>query len=215
MPIGIGMLLFPDLTQLDLTGPFEMLHRVPDTTVHLLWKDTRPVRATSGLTLYPTTSLADSPTERAACPAVSVGCRWPRTRRSCASCARRRRGRVTSRRCALVRYCWARRACSTATKGDDPLGLRRSPAVVGARYRPGHVVVDRNRITGGGVTAGIDFGLRLAAELAGSGGARDPAQPGFDPAPPFDCGHPDNADPEMVAVVRHRLAAREAEFAQR
>src|SRR5215831_21399298 len=61
MPIEIGMLLFPDLTQLDLTGPFEMLHRVPDTSVHLLWKDTRPVRATSGLTLYPTTALGDSP----------------------------------------------------------------------------------------------------------------------------------------------------------
>ena len=54
----------------------------------------------------------------------------------------------------------------------------------GARYRPGRVVVDRNRITGGGVTAGIDFGLRLAAELAGETVARaDPARPRIQPCP--------------------------------
>jgi cyclohexyl-isocyanide hydratase len=86
----------------------------------------------------------------------------------------------------------------------------------GARYRPGRVVVDRNRITGGGVTAGIDFGLRLAGELAGETVARA-IQLGleYDPAPPYDCGHPDKADSAMVAMVRQRLAAREAEFAQR
>src|SRR6266567_3977961 len=47
MTTHIGMLLFPRLTQLDLTGPFEVLHRVPDTQVHLVWKDTQPVRADS------------------------------------------------------------------------------------------------------------------------------------------------------------------------
>ena len=52
MPIEIGMLLFPELTQLDLTGPFEVLHRVPGARVHLVWKDTRPVRAQAGLTIH-------------------------------------------------------------------------------------------------------------------------------------------------------------------
>ncbi len=86
----------------------------------------------------------------------------------------------------------------------------------GARYRKGRVVVDRNRFSGGGVTAGIDFGLHLAAELAGETVARA-IQLGieYNPAPPYDCGHPDNADPAMVAMIRQRLAAREAEFARR
>ena len=56
MTLQIGMLLYPGLTQLDLTGPFEVLHRLPDARVHLVWKDTQPVRADSGLGLVPTTT---------------------------------------------------------------------------------------------------------------------------------------------------------------
>jgi cyclohexyl-isocyanide hydratase len=69
------------------------------------------------------------------------------------------------------------------------------------------VVVDRNRITGGGVTAGIDFGLRLAAELAGENVAKA-IQLGleYDPEPPFRSGHPDVAEPALVEQVRHRFA---------
>ena len=68
------------------------------------------------------------------------------------------------------------------------------------------VVVDRNRITGGGVTAGIDFGLRLAAELASEDVAKQ-IQLGieYDPEPPFRSGHPDTAEPALVAAVRARL----------
>jgi cyclohexyl-isocyanide hydratase len=73
----------------------------------------------------------------------------------------------------------------------------------GARPVRKRVVVDRTRITGGGVTAGIDFGLTLAAELAGEAIAKG-IQLGleYDPAPPFGCGHPDIAEPDVVATVR-------------
>jgi len=57
----LGMLLFPQLTQLDLTGPFEVFHRIPDAKVHLVWKDLEPVRAESGLAMLPTTTFADCP----------------------------------------------------------------------------------------------------------------------------------------------------------
>src|SRR5215213_4043138 len=59
--MNLGMLLFPGLTQLDLTGPFEVFHRIPGAKVHLVWKDLQPVRADSGLGLLPTTTLADCP----------------------------------------------------------------------------------------------------------------------------------------------------------
>lgn len=61
MTLHIGMLLFPRITQLDLTGPFEVLHRVPGAQVHLVWKNADLVRAESGLGIQPTTTLARCP----------------------------------------------------------------------------------------------------------------------------------------------------------
>jgi cyclohexyl-isocyanide hydratase len=82
-------------------------------------------------------------------------------------------------------------------------------APCGAINASGRVVVDRNRITGGGVTAGIDFGRRVAAALAGEHVARS-IELGieYNPEPPFRCGHPDLADPALVREVRARLTAR-------
>src|SRR5688572_24293846 len=65
MTIQIGLLLYPGLTQLDLTGPFELFHRVPGASVHLVWKTLDLVRADSGLGLAPSTTLE-------ACPALDV-----------------------------------------------------------------------------------------------------------------------------------------------
>ncbi|MES1177947.1 MAG: hypothetical protein ABUL62_26730 [Myxococcales bacterium] len=78
------------------------------------------------------------------------------------------------------------------------------------------VVVDRNRITAGGVTSGIDFGLRLAAEMYGEQVARA-IQLGieYDPAPPFDSGSPERASPELIQLVRERLASSWREYAAR
>jgi cyclohexyl-isocyanide hydratase len=206
----IGMLLFPGLTQLDLTGPFEVLHRVPDTEVHLLWKDTAPVRAGSGLAILPTAALEAAPpldvvfvpggfgqVELMGDEAVLAFLRehGGRARYVTAVCT----GSLLLGAAGLL----AGYQATTHWAYVDLL------ARFGARHVPGRVVVDRNRITGGGVTAGIDFGLRLAAELAGEDTARA-IQLGleYDPDPPFDSGHPDVADPELVARVRALLAAR-------
>ena len=61
MRFQIGLLLFPNLTQLDLTGPYEVFTKFPDTDVHLLWKTLDPVTAGGGMRLMPTTTFADSP----------------------------------------------------------------------------------------------------------------------------------------------------------
>ncbi|MFO0555671.1 MAG: DJ-1/PfpI family protein [Polyangiaceae bacterium] len=84
----------------------------------------------------------------------------------------------------------------------------------GARPVHERVVIDRNRVTGGGVTAGIDFALRLVGELAGEAVARRIAlELEYDPAPPFGPGHPRAAAPELVRAVRDGFAARSAERA--
>jgi cyclohexyl-isocyanide hydratase len=84
--------------------------------------------------------------------------------------------------------------------------------LVGAIPDPQRVVVDRNRITGGGVTAGIDVALQIVAEACG----REVAEQiqlhlEYDPRPPFRAGHPREAPAALVAAARAKMAARHAE----
>jgi cyclohexyl-isocyanide hydratase len=212
MTAHIGMLLYPGLTQLDLTGPFEVLHRLPDTQVHLVWKDTRPVRADSGMQLVPDTTLAGCPPLDVVFVPGGFGQIDLMTDpvvldflRASARTARH----VTS-------VCTGALLLGAAGLLDGYQATTHWAFVellerYGARHAPGRVVVDRDRITGAGVSAGIDFALRLAAELAGEDVARA-IQLGmeYDPDPPFRSGHPDVADPELVARVRARLVSRGA-----
>jgi cyclohexyl-isocyanide hydratase len=213
MTLHIGMLLYPGLTQLDLTGPFEVLHRLPDAQVHLVWKDTQPVRADSGLVLVPTTSFADCPPLDVVFVPGGFG-QLPLMSDPEVLGFLRTHG-------ATARYVTA--VCTGALLLGAAGLLAGYQAAThwawaellpgfGARHAPGRVVIDRNRITGGGVTAGIDFALTLAAEIAGEQTARA-IQLGleYNPAPPFDSGHPDVADPELVAAVRARLQGRGAD----
>lgn len=210
--MNIGMLLFPRLTQLDLTGPFEVLHRIPGATVHLVWKDTNPVSAESGLAIVPTMTLA-------ACPQLDVVVvpggwgqvdlmtdnevlDWLR--------AQARHARYMTAVCTGALVLGAA-GLLEGYRATTHWAWTEQLAGFGATHAPGRVVKDRDRITGGGVTAGIDFGLTLAAELAGEDIAKA-IQLGleYNPAPPFSCGHPDVADPNLVAIVRARLDARRA-----
>ena len=63
----VGLLLFPKITQLDLAGPYEVFCRMPGAAVHLLWKDTQPIKSEWGLELRPDTRFDD-------CPALDVFC---------------------------------------------------------------------------------------------------------------------------------------------
>jgi cyclohexyl-isocyanide hydratase len=201
------MLLFPGLTQLDLTGPFEFLHRVPDAEVHLVWKNLEPVRATSGMRILPTKTLGDCPAidvlvvpggfgtaQQMADPAVLD---WLATSG--------RRARYVTSVCTGALLLGAAGLLDGYEATTHWAYLDLLPAL-GARPVRRRVVIDRNRITGGGVTAGIDFGLRLVAELAGERVAQA-IQLGleYDPEPPFRRGHPDVAEPAVVDIVRKSL----------
>jgi cyclohexyl-isocyanide hydratase len=217
----IGMLLYPRLTQLDLTAPFELFHRVPDSQVHLLWKDRAPVVADSGLGLLPTTTLSAAPPldvvfvpggsgvdEVLADAAVLdfLGTQGARARYVTSVCT----GALVLGAAGLLRG--FRAATHWAYMDLLP--------IVGAIPTPERVVVDRNRITAGGVTAGVDFGLRILAELAGERFAKS-AQLAieYDPAPPFRSGHPREAERAIVEEVERgyakRVSARAAELRRR
>jgi len=208
MTLQIGMLLYPRLTQLDLTGPFEVLHRIPDVKVHLVWKDTQPVHSDSGLGMLPTTAFADCPPLDVVFVPGGHGQIALMTDQVVLDFLRHhgRTARYVTSVCTGALVLGAAGLLDGYQAATHWAFVELLPAF-GARHVPGRVVVDRNRITGGGVTAGIDFALRLAAELAGEDLAKA-IQLGleYDPAPPFACGHPDVADPALVAQVRARLA---------
>jgi len=207
------MLLFPQLTQLDLTGPHEVLARLPGATTHLVAKTRDPVRSETGLAIVPTATFEDAPPIDLLF--VPGGFGQIAATDDEATLAWLRGAGATAK--------WITSACTGAFLLGAAGLLRGYRAtthwayldllpLVGAIPEPHRVVVDRGRITGGGVTAGIDVALTIAAEACG----REVAEHiqlmlEYDPHPPFQAGHPRIAAPDQVTRVRQQLAPRHAE----
>ncbi len=204
----IGFLLFPRLTQLDLTGAYEALARVPGAETHLLWKDLTPIASDTGLRILPTTTFA-------ACRALDVLC-VPGGPGVNAMLEDAEVLEFLRRTGAGARYVTS--VCTGALILGAAGLLRGYRAAThwasmefltdfGAQPDAVRVCRDRNRITGGGVTAGIDFGLALAAELAGQRAAEMiQLYMEYTPDPPFSAGSPDTAAPDLVAEYRRNAS---------
>ncbi len=202
-PFRIGFLLFPNLTQLDLTGPFEVLSKTPRGEVHLIWKTREPVRDNSGLTVVPSTSFADCPQLDLICvpggPGVSA------VMEDAEALAFLRRQAAGARYVTSVCTGSLVLAAAGLLKGKRAACHWMSRELLrefGATPVAERVVRDGNIITGGGVTAGIDFGLTVLAEIAG----RDHAELvqlriEYNPQPPFAAGSPDVASPALVERI--------------
>ena len=213
MPFHTGFLLFPNITQLDMTGPYEVFTKFPDSRVHLLWKTLDPVTAAGGMQLLPSTTFADCPQLDLVCVPGGAGMNTllndgevldflrrqaPGARYVTSVCT----GSLVLGAAGLLR---GRRATThwmslpmLAAFGCEPVAER--------------VVVDGEIVTGGGVTAGIDFALTVAGELLGAEAAQQ-IQLGieYNPDPPFDAGSPERAAPAVVAAAREAAAARQTE----
>ena len=203
-PLSIGMVLFPGLTQLDLTGAYEVLARMPDTRVHLVASTLQPVRSEWGLTILPDTTFADAPPLDMLC--VPGG--WAVDRhlddRELLDFLRSRseRARYITSVCsgALLLGAAGLLRGHRATTHWMSLDLL---SLLGAEPVRQRVVRDGNRITGGGVTAGIDFGLAVAAELFGPTAAqRIQLAIEYAPAPPFESGSPHTAPDDLCRALR-------------
>jgi cyclohexyl-isocyanide hydratase len=211
MPLNIGFVIFPDLTQLDFTGPLQVLSRLPQAAIHIIAKSATPVPSDCGLSLVPTHTFANCPSLDLICiPGGSEGVAAIINDRETIDFVRRhgRAAKYVTSVCTgafvlgVAGLLNGRRA-TTHWAYTDLLPL------VGATHEKARVVKDGNVITGGGVTAGIDFGLSVVAEIAGERTARR-IQLGieYDPAPPFDSGDPNKA-PALKAEL---LSARYDEF---
>lgn len=208
MSLAIGLVLFPKLTQLDLTGPLEVFSRVPGAQVHLLWKDKNPVASDKGFAIVPTTSFAECPALDVICVPggpgqvdlmddretldflrrVAPGCQW-----------------VTS-------VCTGSLVLGAAGllkgyKATCHWGSIDQLSLLGVEPVQERIVRDRNRMTGGGVTSGIDFALALVSEMVGRETAEAiQLQLEYDPKPPFNSGTPRTAPAAVLADVKDKMA---------
>lgn len=210
--LEIGVLLFPGLTLLDLAGPQSALGMHGRT--HLFWKTLDPVMTDSGVAIVPTATFADPP-EKLDVLFVPGGFGTIDAMKDAEVIAfladRGRQARYVTSVCSgslilgMAGLLDGYRAATHWATYDilDALGVD-----------AGHerVVADRNRFTGGGVTAGIDFGLTLLAELRGADVAKTTQLlMEYDPAPPYDTGSPERAGPELVGAAKALMGGTMAE----
>ena len=201
-PIRVAFLVYPNVTQLDLTGPAQVLSRLGEAKVDLVWKTRDPVQTDSGFALLPTATLDDVEAADILCVPGGFGCTdvmldedalgWVRDIGDSAQ--------------------WVTSVCTGSLilgaagllkgyRATSHWAWRDYLKLFGAEPAAERVVFDRNRVTGGGVTAGIDFALALTAAIRGDDYARA-VQLGleYDPHPPFDSGSPDKAGVALVSV---------------
>lgn len=209
----IGMLLFPRLTQLDLTGPFEVFNRVPGGSVHLIWKSLDPIRADSGLGMLPTITMAECPKLDVICvpggPGVGALMEDEETLAFLGEKARTAKYVTSVCTGSLVLGAAGLLKGKRATSHWMSRPFLKSLGAVPVAER---IVADGNTITGGGVTAGIDFALSIVSREFGEKVAREiQLSIEYDPQPPFDSGSPRTADPALVEDATRRSAPRQKE----
>ena len=197
--LEIGMLLYPGLTLLDLIGPQTVFSWFANT--HLVWKTMDPVVSDTGIRIQPTRTFESCPAKldilfvpggfgqqqlMADAEALAfLADRAPSSKYITSVCS----GSLLLGAAGLLK----------GYKATSHWATRDALGAFGAEPVDARVVVDRNRITGGGVTAGIDFGLVLLAELRGDRAAKlTQLAMEYDPQPPFQSGTPKAADPAIV-----------------
>jgi cyclohexyl-isocyanide hydratase len=207
-PLQIGLLVFPKVTQLDLTGPVQVFSSVPGAQLHLIWKRIEPVPSDSVLTLTPTTTFADCPQLDVICVPGGYGTDDLLNDEEVLAFLRRQAegAKFVTSVCTgslVLGAAGLLRGYRAATHWS---AMDQLPAF-GATPTKTRVCIDRNRVTGGGVTAGIDFALTLVSILVDRPTAEAiQLRLEYNPSPPFNSGSPDTAPPEILARLRERIA---------
>lgn len=204
-PYEIGLLIYPGMTQLDITSPHQIFAMMPNARVYLLWKTLDAVTSNEGMSILPTTTFDDCPLLDVVCvPGGAMGTvemmrdmevleflqHQGKTAKYITSVCT---GSLILAAAGLLQG--YRAACHWA--------FREFLTMLGVEVGTERVVIDRNRITGGGITAGIDFGLVVASQLCGEETAKMlQLLLEYNPAPPFDTGSPENAGEALVEQVK-------------
>ena len=211
-PLQVGLLVFPKVTQLDFTGPLQVFSSVPGAKVHLVWKRIEPVTSDSVMVLTPTTTFADCPQLDVVCVPGGAGSDDLLSDEEVLAFLRRQAegAKYVTSVCTGSLVLGAAgllngyRAATHWSAIDNLAAFGATPAKV-------RVCIDRNRITGGGVTAGIDFALTLVEMLVDRKTAEAiQLRLEYNPVPPFNAGSPDTAPAETLALMKERIAPQQA-----
>lgn len=208
-PQSVAFLVFPSVTQLDLTGPAQVLSRLGNTEINLVWRDKEPVPTDAGFPFLPTATFDEI--ERADILCVPGGLGTMDIMQDEAVLEWLRKIAVNAN--------WVTSVC-TGSLVLGAAGLLKGYksachwasvdqlAFFGATPVRERIVEDRNRFSGGGVTSGIDFALALAARIRNEDFARFiQLSIEYDPDPPFDSGSPDKAPPEILERYHKMIEA--------
>lgn len=196
----IGLVFYPGMTSLDMVGPHQVFSALPGVELHRIWKTLFPIKTDDGLVILPDTTFENCPPLDVICVGGGLGqmavvddpeaLEFFRKQGSTASF-------ITSV-CGGSEFL-AKAGLLQGYRAATHRGMREQLASLGVEVGTERVVVDRNRITGGGVTAGIDLGLTIASILYGEETAKIiQLLLEYNPARPFDVGSPEKAGPELV-----------------
>jgi len=203
-PVNVVFVLFPEITQLDFTGPAQFLTRLPGARIHAAAETLDPIETDSGFSIVPNTRFGSCPQADVLCVPGGFGVVAALARQPILDFVR-----VQGKRAQ-----WITSVCTGAFILGAAGLLRGKRATthwaythllpqVGATYENARVVTDGNLVTAGGVTSGIDFALGLIAHVASPAVAqRIQLALEYDPAPPYRCGHPATAEPALVLQLR-------------
>ncbi|MGQ0532717.1 MAG: DJ-1/PfpI family protein [Caulobacteraceae bacterium] len=208
-PFRIVFILYPRLTQLDFTGPYEVLARLPNTETIIASKDGGVLPTELGLTFTNLRKLADI--DRADMIMTPGGPGQTEAMLNPEFMAEVKRLGESAKYVTSV--CTGSLILGAAgllkgKRAGSHWAYRQLLSAFGAIPDDARVVRDGNVITGGGVTAGIDIALTIAAEIAGEDTAKMiQLAIEYAPAPPFNSGRPEIAEEKTVAAVKNLFAA--------
>jgi putative intracellular protease/amidase len=211
-PFRIVFILYPRVTQLDFTGPYEVLARMPGAEVVIASKDGGELASEMGLTFANLRTLADI--DRADMIMIPGGPGQTEAMQDPDFMNEVKRLGESARYVTSVctgSLILAAAGLLNGKRAGSHWAYRELLSMFGAIPDPARVVRDGNAITGGGVTAGIDIALTIVADLAGEEAAKTiQLAIEYAPAPPFNCGRPETADERIVENVK-QLFSRFAE----
>jgi cyclohexyl-isocyanide hydratase len=196
----IGLVFYPGMTALDIVGPQQVFSGLPGVKIHRIWKTLDPIATDDGMVITPDTTFENCPTLDLIC--VGGGLQQMAVVDDPEVLDFFRKQGSTAK--FITSVCGgseflAKAGLLEGYRAATHWIAREQLAQLGVEVGTERVVIDRNRMTGGGVTAGIDFGLTIAAKLCGEESAKiAQLMLEYDPAPPFDTGSPEKAGPELV-----------------
>jgi cyclohexyl-isocyanide hydratase len=199
-PLQIGLVLFPRVTQLDFTGPLQVFSSIPDAKVHLIWKRIEPV------------SFADCPQLDVVCVPGGFGTdAMVNDEEMLAFLKKQAEGAKYVTSVCTGSLVLGAAGLLKGYRATTHWSAMDNLAPLGAIPTKTRVCVDRNRVTGGGVTAGIDFALTLVSQLVDRQTAEAiQLRLEYNPAPPFNAGSPDTAPAEILSLMKQRIAPSQA-----